>query len=51
MIILGFMKDWVNDDLILEFFDKFGFCVFYIIRLKWDYEVDGRDYYFVILRE
>ncbi|XP_057194624.1 disks large homolog 1 isoform X10 [Triplophysa rosa] len=79
VIILGPMKDRINDDLISEFPDKFGSCVpreypcspknilFNVsllaspevnivlsldtTRPKRDYEVDGRDYHFVISRE
>ncbi|XP_053342090.1 discs large homolog 1-like protein isoform X4 [Clarias gariepinus] len=80
VIILGPMKDRVNDDLISEFPDKFGSCVpreylkrhvyaSTLIRMcrvsnrvsvpivsdttrpKRDYEVDGRDYHFVLSRE
>ncbi|XP_056607292.1 disks large homolog 1 isoform X4 [Triplophysa dalaica] len=82
VIILGPMKDRINDDLISEFPDKFGSCVpreypcshkniIFILfnvsllaspevnisllldttRPKRDYEVDGRDYHFVISRE
>ncbi|KAJ8374367.1 hypothetical protein SKAU_G00049470 [Synaphobranchus kaupii] len=51
VIILGPMKDRVNDDLISEFPDKFGSCVPHTTRPKRDYEVDARDYHFVISRE
>ncbi|XP_023260640.1 disks large homolog 2 isoform X9 [Seriola lalandi dorsalis] len=59
IIILGPMKDRINDDLISEFPDKFGSCVPPAIssghqdttRPKRDYEVDGRDYHFVMSRE
>ncbi|XP_041948712.1 disks large homolog 2 isoform X9 [Alosa sapidissima] len=51
VIILGPMKDRVNDDLISEFPDKFGSCVPHTTRPKRDYEVDGRDYHFVTSRE
>ncbi len=77
VIILGPMKDRINDDLISEFPDKFGSCVpreyiiifsaelhtvcivFMVVSVLWpdttrpkrDYEVDGRDYHFVISRE
>ncbi|XP_042588674.1 disks large homolog 2 isoform X20 [Cyprinus carpio] len=59
VIILGPMKDRINDDLISEFPDKFGSCVppanssgqEDTTRPKRDYEVDGRDYHFVISRE
>ncbi|XP_063750904.1 disks large homolog 2 isoform X19 [Eleginops maclovinus] len=59
IIILGPMKDRINDDLISEFPDKFGSCVppanssghQDTTRPKRDYEVDGRDYHFVGSRE
>lgn len=51
IIIFGFIKDCVNDDFFFEFFDKFGFCVFYMIWFKWEYEIDGWDYYFVLFWE
>ncbi|XP_058482682.1 disks large homolog 2 isoform X22 [Solea solea] len=59
VIILGPMKDRINDDLISEFPDKFGSCVPPAVssglqdttRPKRDYEVDGRDYHFVMSRE
>ncbi|XP_051752239.1 disks large homolog 1 isoform X27 [Ctenopharyngodon idella] len=51
VIILGPMKDRINDDLISEFPDKFGSCVPHTTRPKRDYEVDGRDYHFVASRE
>ncbi|XP_041126906.1 disks large homolog 1-like isoform X20 [Polyodon spathula] len=51
VIVLGPMKDRVNDDLISEFPDKFGSCVPHTTRPQRDYEVDGRDYHFVISRE
>nr|CAD7585803.1 unnamed protein product [Timema genevievae] len=51
VIILGPLKDRVNDDLISEFPDKFGSCVPHTTRPKREYEVDGRDYHFVGSRE
>ncbi|XP_056322751.1 disks large homolog 2 isoform X7 [Danio aesculapii] len=51
VIILGPMKDRINDDLISEFPDKFGSCVPHTTRQKRDYEVDGRDYHFMASRE
>nr|XP_061795677.1 disks large homolog 1-like isoform X4 [Nerophis lumbriciformis] len=51
VIILGPMKDRINDDLISEFPDKFGSCVPHTTRPKRDYEVDARDYHFVASRE
>ncbi|TKS74094.1 Discs large -like protein 1-like protein [Collichthys lucidus] len=51
VIVLGPMKDRVNDDLISEFPDKFGSCVPHTTRPRRDYEVDGRDYHFMSSRE
>ncbi|XP_063707157.1 disks large 1 tumor suppressor protein isoform X3 [Culicoides brevitarsis] len=51
VIILGPLKDRVNDDLISEYPEKFGSCVPHTTRPKRDYEVDGRDYHFVASRE
>ncbi|XP_054873112.1 disks large homolog 2 isoform X18 [Amphiprion ocellaris] len=59
VIILGPMKDRINDDLISEFPEKFGSCVppanssgyQDTTRPKRDYEMDGRDYHFVMSRE
>nr|XP_051683132.1 disks large homolog 3 isoform X5 [Oryctolagus cuniculus] len=58
VIILGSMKDRVNDDLISEFPHKFGSCVppFPFVlsdttRPRRDNEVDGQDYHFVVSRE
>ncbi|XP_036841424.1 disks large homolog 1 isoform X23 [Oncorhynchus mykiss] len=51
VIILGPMKDRINDDLISEFPDKFGSCVPHTTRPKRDYEFDTRDYHFVVSRE
>lgn len=51
VIILGPMKDRINDDLISEFPNKFGSCVPHTTRPKRDYEIDGRDYHFVSSRE
>ncbi|XP_077343572.1 disks large homolog 1 isoform X14 [Lithobates pipiens] len=51
VIILGPMKDRINDDLISEFPEKFGSCVPHTTRPKRDYEVDRRDYHFVTSRE
>ncbi|KAM3876362.1 disks large homolog 4-like [Diretmus argenteus] len=50
-IILGPMKDRINDDLISEFPDKFGSCVPHTTRPRRDYELDGRDYHFMSSRE
>ncbi|XP_061072698.1 disks large homolog 2-like isoform X2 [Conger conger] len=51
VIILGPMKDRINDDLISEFPDKFGSCVPHTTRPRREYEMDGRDYHFVCSRE
>ncbi|KAM9438927.1 disks large homolog 4-like isoform 7-T7 [Salvelinus alpinus] len=51
IIILGPIKDRVNDDLLSEFPDKFGSCVPHTTRPKREYEVDGREYHFVSSRE
>ncbi|XP_031628819.1 disks large 1 tumor suppressor protein isoform X3 [Contarinia nasturtii] len=51
VIILGPLKDRINDDLIAEYPDRFGSCVPHTTRPKRDYEVDGRDYHFVGSRE
>lgn len=51
VIILGPMKDMINDDLIAEYPDKFQSCVPHTTRPPRDYEVDGRDYHFVSSRE
>ncbi|XP_077554497.1 uncharacterized protein LOC144169291 isoform X3 [Haemaphysalis longicornis] len=51
IIILGPLKDRINDDLISEYPEKFGSCVPHTTRPRRDYEVDGRDYHFVSSRE
>ncbi|KAG7306032.1 Disks large 1-variant 2 [Plutella xylostella] len=51
VIILGPLKDRINDDLISEFPEKYGSCVPHTTRPRRDYEVDGRDYHFVSSRE
>ncbi|XP_020832187.1 disks large homolog 3 isoform X1 [Phascolarctos cinereus] len=51
VIILGPMKDRVNDDLISEFPHKFGSCVPHTTRPRRENEVDGQDYHFVASRE
>uniref|UniRef100_W5NDK7 Discs large MAGUK scaffold protein 3 n=1 Tax=Lepisosteus oculatus TaxID=7918 RepID=W5NDK7_LEPOC len=51
VIILGPMKDRVNDDLISEFPHKFGSCVPHTTRARRENEVDGQDYHFVMSRE
>ncbi|XP_014672434.1 PREDICTED: discs large homolog 1-like protein [Priapulus caudatus] len=51
VVILGPLKDRINDDLITDFSDKFGSCVPHTTRQKRDYEADRRDYHFVASRE
>ncbi|XP_036424958.1 disks large homolog 3 isoform X5 [Colossoma macropomum] len=51
VIILGPMKDRVNDDLISEFPHKFGSCVPHTTRPRRENEMDGQDYHFVTSRE
>ncbi|KAM7044843.1 disks large homolog 3 isoform 3-T3 [Molossus nigricans] len=51
VIVLGPMKDRVNDDLISEFPHKFGSCVPHTTRPRRENEVDGQDYHFVVSRE
>ena len=47
VIILGPIKDRINDDLMREFPDRFGSCVPHTTRARRENEVDGRDYHFV----
>ncbi|XP_047441663.1 disks large homolog 3 isoform X9 [Mugil cephalus] len=51
VIILGPLKDRVNDDLISEFPHKFGSCVPHTTRPRRENEMDGQDYHFVASRE
>uniref|UniRef100_A0A0K2T4A2 Discs, large homolog 1 (Drosophila) [Myotis lucifugus] n=1 Tax=Lepeophtheirus salmonis TaxID=72036 RepID=A0A0K2T4A2_LEPSM len=51
VIVLGPLKDRINDDLISEYPDQFGSCVPHTTRPKRDFEMDGRDYHFVHSRE
>lgn len=51
VIILGPLKDRINDDLISEFPDKFGSCVPHTTRERREHEIDSRDYHFVDSRE
>ncbi|XP_022643401.1 disks large homolog 1-like isoform X2 [Varroa destructor] len=51
VVILGPLKDRINDDLISEFPNNFASCVPHTTRPQRDYEVDGRDYHFVTSRE
>ncbi|KRX54787.1 Disks large -like protein 1 [Trichinella sp. T9] len=47
VIILGALKDRINDDLTAEYPDNFACCVPHTSRPRREHEVDGRDYYFV----
>ncbi|VDO99405.1 unnamed protein product [Soboliphyme baturini] len=47
VIILGPLKDRINDDLISEFPESFVSCIPHTSRPQRDNEVDGRDYHFV----
>lgn len=51
VVILGPLKERINDDLISEYPDRFGSCVPHTTRPPRDDEVDGRDYHFVATRE
>jgi len=51
VVILGPLKDRVNDELISEYPDKFGSCVPHTTRPRRQFEVNGRDYHFVESRE
>jgi len=51
VIILGPLKDRLNDDLIQEFPNEFGSCVPHTTREPREHEVSGRDYHFVDSRE
>ncbi|XP_044124787.1 disks large homolog 3 isoform X2 [Bufo gargarizans] len=51
VIILGPLKDRINDDLISEFPHKFGSCVPHTTRPRREAEIDGQDYHFVSSRE
>ena len=51
VVILGPLKDRVNDKLISEYPDRFGSCVPYTTRPRRQFEVNGRDYHFVESRE
>ncbi|XP_022248916.1 disks large homolog 1-like isoform X1 [Limulus polyphemus] len=51
VIILGPLKDRINDDLISELPEQFGSCIPHTTRPRRDYEVDGQDYHFVASRE
>ncbi len=51
VIVLGPLKDRINDELISEFPERFSSCVPHTTRPKRQFEVDGRDYHFVQSRE
>ena len=51
VVILGPLKDRINDELISEYPEKFGSCVPHTTRTRRQFEVDGRDYHFVASRE
>ena len=51
VVILGPLKDRINDDLISEYPERFGSCVPHTTRARRDREVDGIDYHFVASRE
>lgn len=51
VIILGPLKDRINDDLISEFPEEFASCVPHTTRARRENEVDGKDYHFVSSRE
>jgi len=47
VIILGAMKDRINDEIVGRYPDKFSSCVPHTSRPPRENEVHGRDYYFV----
>lgn len=47
VIILGAMKDRINDELVGRYPDRFSSCVPHTSRPPRENEVHGRDYYFV----
>lgn len=51
VIILGPLKERLNDDLISEYPDRFGSCIPHTTRPPKEGETHGRDYYFVDSRE
>ncbi|OQV15885.1 Disks large-like protein 2 [Hypsibius exemplaris] len=51
VIIMGPLKDRINDDLIAEYPDRFASCVPHTTRPRRDHEINGRDYHFVDSRE
>lgn len=51
MVILGPLKDRINDDLISEYPERYGSCVPHTSRMRKEHEVDARDYHFVSREE
>ncbi|XP_065575663.1 discs large homolog 1-like protein isoform X4 [Artemia franciscana] len=51
IIVLGPLKDRINDDLISESPEKFGSCVPHTTRVPREHEINGRDYHFVSREE
>lgn len=51
VVILGPLKERINDDLISEYPERFGSCVPHTTRAPREGEIDGRDYHFVSSRE
>jgi guanylate kinase len=47
VIVLGGLKDRINDELVGRYPDRFSSCVPHTSRPPRDNEVNGRDYYFV----
>ncbi|CAH8291049.1 unnamed protein product [Heterobilharzia americana] len=51
VVILGYMKDRIADELLCDFPDLFGTAIPYTTRSRRPNEIEGRDYHFVISRE
>uniref|UniRef100_A0A914EP37 Uncharacterized protein n=2 Tax=Acrobeloides nanus TaxID=290746 RepID=A0A914EP37_9BILA len=51
VIVLGAMKDRINDELVGRYPDRFSSCVPHTSRPPRENEVHGRDYYFVTKAE
>lgn len=51
VVILGPLKDRINDELISDFPDRFKSCIPHTTRPKREFEADGREYHFVKSRE
>lgn len=51
VVILGPLKDRINDDLISEYPERYGSCVPHTSRSRKEHEVDARDYHFVTREE